>query len=98
MFTCQLGRYRYKQLPFGAAPSVDMFQRNIDEILKDLPNVFGIADDILVSGLKLMAKIMKKQEGGFYRDVHRLMWIKTKISIISGVHQSYFVGKLYHCM
>ena len=27
-----------------------MFQRKIDEILKDVPNVFGITDDILVAG------------------------------------------------
>ena len=27
-----------------------MFQQKIDEIFKDLPNVFGIADDILVLG------------------------------------------------
>ena len=48
MFTCQFGRYRYKRLPFGVAPTGDMFQRKIDEIFKDLPNVCGIADDILV--------------------------------------------------
>ena len=28
----------------------DMFQHKIDEIFKDMPNVFGIADDILVIG------------------------------------------------
>ena len=49
-FGCQFGRYRYKQLPFGAAPSGDMFQQKIDEIFNDMPNVFGIADDILVVG------------------------------------------------
>ena len=27
-----------------------MFQRKIDEIFRDLPHVFGIADDILVVG------------------------------------------------
>ena len=27
-----------------------MLQRKIDKILKDLPNVFGITDDILVVG------------------------------------------------
>ena len=27
-----------------------MFQRKIDKIFKDLPNVFSIADDILVVG------------------------------------------------
>ena len=25
-FMCQFGRYKYKRLPFGAAPAGDMFQ------------------------------------------------------------------------
>ena len=45
-----IGRYRYKRLPFGAAPAGDLFQRKTDEIYKDLPKVIGIADDILVVG------------------------------------------------
>ena len=47
-FACLFGRYRYKHLTFGAAPAGDMFQCKIDEILYDMPNVFGIADDISV--------------------------------------------------
>ena len=49
-FTCQFFRYQYKRLLFGAAPTEDMFQWKIDEIFKDLPNVFGITDDILIVG------------------------------------------------
>ena len=49
-FACLFGRYRYKRLPFGAVPAGDMFQHKTDEIFKDLPNVFGIMDDILVTG------------------------------------------------
>ena len=49
-FACPFGRYRYKCLPFGAAPVGNMFQCKIDEIFNDIPNVFGIADDILVIG------------------------------------------------
>ena len=49
-FVCQFGRYRYKRLPFEAAPAGDMFQQNIDEIFKDLPNVPGIGCDILAVG------------------------------------------------
>ena len=45
-----VGRYKYRQLPFGAAPAGDIFQMKIDEIFKDMSNVFGIADDILVAG------------------------------------------------
>ena len=37
-------------LPFGAVPVDDMFQHKIDEIFSDMPNVFGIMDDILVIG------------------------------------------------
>ena len=47
---CQIDRYRYKRLPFDEALAGDMLQDKIDEIFKDLPNVFGIADNILVVG------------------------------------------------
>ena len=49
-FACPFGRYRYKQLPFGAVPVGNMFQCKIDEIFSDMPNVFGIVDGILVIG------------------------------------------------
>ena len=49
-FTCPFGRYHYKCLPFGAVPVGDMFQHKIYKIFNDMPNVFGIADDILVIG------------------------------------------------
>ena len=49
-FACQFGRYKYKRLPCGAAPTGDMFHRKIDKTFKDIPNILGIADDILVVG------------------------------------------------
>ena len=49
-FASLFGRYRYKHLPFGAVPVGNMFQHKIDEIFNDMPNVFGIADDIFVIG------------------------------------------------
>ena len=49
-FTCPFGRYQYIKLPFGAAPTGDMFQKKKDELFSDIPNVFGTADDILISG------------------------------------------------
>ena len=49
-FACQFGRYIYKLLPFETAPAGDMFQQKFDEILHDMQNVFGIADEILVVG------------------------------------------------
>ena len=49
-FSCPIGSYWYKHLPFGAVPVGNMFQHKIDEIFNNMPNVFGIADDILAIG------------------------------------------------
>ena len=49
-FVCPFDRYRYKCLPFRAALVGNMFQHKIDKIFNDMPNIFGIADDILVIG------------------------------------------------
>ena len=46
----EFGWYRYKRLPFEAAPTGDLFQRKINEIFKSLPNICGIANNILVVG------------------------------------------------
>ena len=47
---CHCVRYRFTRLLFEVGPIGDMFQQKIDEISKDVPNVFGIADDILIVG------------------------------------------------
>ena len=46
----QLGRCRYAVLPFGTEVVENMFQCKIVEILKNLPNIFGILDDHLILG------------------------------------------------
>ena len=38
------------------APNGDMLQRKIDILLQGLPNVFGIADDILIAGFDDMGR------------------------------------------
>jgi len=37
-------------LPFGVKLSQDIFQCKLDEVYKDIPNVMGIADNIVVCG------------------------------------------------
>ena len=46
---------------FGAPPPGSMFQRKIDEIFKDMPNVFGIAGDKLVAGYEADGRDHDKQ-------------------------------------
>ena len=57
-FLHQFGRYRFTILPSGVVSAGNLFQRKIDEIFKGLQNVFGIADDILIVSLMLMAGTM----------------------------------------
>ena len=47
-FACLFCRYRYKCLSIRAALAGNIFQCKINKIFNDMPNVFGIADDILV--------------------------------------------------
>ena len=49
-FSCPLGRYIYIQFLFGVSPVGDMFQKKIVELYNGMPNVFGIAGDILIEG------------------------------------------------
>ena len=50
-FSCPFGRYRYIELPFRAVLACDMFKKKIDELFSYMPNVFGIVNDILITGL-----------------------------------------------
>ena len=49
-FNTPFRRYRFKRLPFGVILSQDIFQRKLDEVYRGIPNVMGIADDIVVCG------------------------------------------------
>ena len=50
MFSCPFSRYRHIKLPLGEASAGDMFQKRIDELCRDLQNVFDVADDISIAG------------------------------------------------
>ena len=45
------GRYRFKQMPFGAKMSQDIFQMKMDLIMERCPGVISIHDDIVVYGV-----------------------------------------------
>ena len=44
------GRFCWKRLPFGLKVSSEIFQKRLNEALCDFPNVFTVADDIVVIG------------------------------------------------
>ena len=76
-FACLFGRYCFKCLLFGAAPAGDMFQRKIDEIFNDIPNVFGIAEDILVIGYN---KDGAEHDGAVYNVLRQCKDVNLKLN------------------
>ena len=51
-FNTPYGCFRFVRVPFGVNVSGDAVQRKTDEIYNTLPNVIGIADDIIIWGDK----------------------------------------------
>lgn len=51
-FNTLFGRYAYKRFPFGLVSSQDVFQRAVNETFGDIPNVYCIANDILINCCK----------------------------------------------
>ena len=49
-FNMPWGKYRWLRMPFGLKVSGDVFQERLDKVLRLVPRVFGIADDIAIHG------------------------------------------------
>ena len=50
MFNTPWGKCRWLKLPYGLSVISDIFQGRLDAILKTVPEVIGIADDVLTKG------------------------------------------------
>ena len=49
-FNTPWGKYRWLRLPFGQKVAGDVFQERINRVLKSVPNITGITEDILCHG------------------------------------------------
>ena len=49
-FNMPCGKYRWLRVPFGLKVSGDVFQERLDKVLRLVPGVLGIADDIVIHG------------------------------------------------
>ena len=50
MFSTPWGIFRWLRLPFGLKIASDVFQERLDRVLRLVPGVIGIADDIITYG------------------------------------------------
>ena len=65
------------RLPFGAAPAGDMFQKKIDELFSDIPNVLGIDDDTWTAGFDVDGR---DQEGRLEQVLCRCRQANLKLN------------------
>ena len=49
-FNTPWGKYRWLRMPFGLKVSGDVFQERLDKVLRLVPGVLGITDDIVIHG------------------------------------------------
>lgn len=49
-FSTHIGLYRYKRLSFGISSASEVFQKTIQDVIKDIPGTKNIADDIIIFG------------------------------------------------
>ena len=49
-FNTPWGKFKWLWLPFGLLESSDTFQERLDAVIKTVPGVTGIADDVLATG------------------------------------------------
>ena len=49
-FNMPWGKYRWLRMPFGLKVSGDVFQERLDKVLRLVPKVLGIPDDIVIHG------------------------------------------------
>ena len=61
-----MGKYRWLQLPFILLAFSDVFQERLDAVIKTVPGVTGIADDLLA-----------KEDDEISHDVAVLSLLKT---------------------
>lgn len=70
-FTTHVGQFRYKRLVFGVNAASELFQKAIADLLRDIPGIKNISDNIIVHGcnqtshdISLRATLERLQSAG----------------------------------
>ena len=90
------GKYQYRKLPMGIKTSPDIFQKIMNDLLGDMPNVSVYLDDILITSdgsfpdhlTKVEAVLTRLQNANFRANLRKCFFGENKIEylgyIISG--------------
>lgn len=88
-FTCPLGQYKFRTLPFGLKSSPKLFQRVISQILNDFENIIIFVDDILIFNktqkeheISVLKIIKKLQNHNLEINFDKSIFMKTQIAYL----------------
>ncbi|XP_060603332.1 uncharacterized protein K02A2.6-like [Ruditapes philippinarum] len=80
------GLFRYNRLVFGVASAPAIFQRLIEQIMEDIPNVQVILDDMIITGsddkehLEILEQVLKRlDEYGLRVNVEKCKFMEPKV-------------------
>ncbi|XP_031635639.1 uncharacterized protein K02A2.6-like [Contarinia nasturtii] len=83
------GTFRMTRLPFGVKPAAAIFQKTVENLLREFSNVFCYQDDIVVTGtnfsdhLKTLKQVLFKiLTAGFKLNIKKCEFFKEKISYL----------------
>ncbi|KAL5481520.1 hypothetical protein EMCRGX_G021699 [Ephydatia muelleri] len=87
--TTHKGLYRYNRLPFGVASAPAIFQRTMENLLRDISNVVVYLDDILVSGsteaehLHTLDRVMSRlEEHGLHLKLSKCVFMAPSVEYL----------------
>ena len=88
----QRGLYQYNRLPFGVSSAPAIFQRTMEMLLRDIPNVCVYIDDVLVSGtsegehLKTLESVLDKlQWSGLRLKMSKCVFMVSSVEYLGHV-------------
>lgn len=88
-FITPFGRYCFLRLPFGITSAPEIFQRKMEEILKDLSGVHVIMDDILIHGAndadhdtRLAAALTKIKKSGLKLNKEKCLFRQNELQFL----------------
>lgn len=88
-WSTHLGVFRMKRLPFGIKTAGAIFQKNIETLLKDIPNCINFMDDIVVTGkdynshIKILKIVLNRlQSHGLRLNADKCKFFQDKITYL----------------
>lgn len=88
-WSTHIGTFKMKRMPYGVKPAAAIFQKKIENLLKDIPNVTNYIDEIIVGGetvkehVEILGRVLQKlKSAGLKLNLRKCTFFKEKVSYL----------------